>query len=113
ALAWRGCACRVVVRDLLRPRRVANVKDANARVEEAAGERRRIVLVVHATVVAAVGEDGQACQVGQDLSAVLRIVRFQHNPRYELRMLLVADVYDSRHWEERIARRACRLPAGE
>jgi hypothetical protein len=49
--------------------------------------------------VASVEEDRQPGEIGQNLAAVRRIVRFQHQPRHQLRRLLVTDVDDPRHRE--------------
>src|SRR6267142_3729413 len=59
-----GRASGVVVRDLLWTARIADVEHADAGIEVTAGQRGRVVLVVHAAVVAAVGEGGQAHKVG-------------------------------------------------
>src|SRR5947207_37742 len=56
---WRRRAGGIVVRDLLRPLWIAYVEHADARVEESARERRRIVLVVNAAIVTAVCENRQ------------------------------------------------------
>ena len=63
----RRGAGRIVVGDLLRPFRVANVEDANARIKLIAGKGRRVLPVVDAAIVGAVGEDGETHKIGKDL----------------------------------------------
>src|SRR5438132_9622745 len=72
-----------------------------------------MMLVVDAAIVAAVGEYRETREVGKDLRAVRGIVRLEHDLRDFLRILLVADIDDARHGEQRHVARASRLPAGE
>jgi len=64
---------RVEVGNLLWMHRIANVEHPDAGVEVTAGERRCLLLVVHAAVVAAVHEYRQPGEIGQNLAAVCRV----------------------------------------
>src|SRR5262249_53398224 len=97
----RGCPRGIEVRDLLRSSRVSNVEDADAGIEIAARKRRRVMTVVDTAIVTAIRKAGQSSQVGKHLGAVGRVVRLEHQPRYELRVRFVGDVYDARHVEHR------------
>src|ERR1700674_2864658 len=54
-----GYSSRIVVGDLLGLQWIADVEDADSGTEIAASQRRRVALVIHAAVVAAVGERGE------------------------------------------------------
>src|SRR5262249_1256328 len=87
------------VGDLARTDWIANVEYANTRVEIAAGERRRLMNVVDAAVMAAIREYGKPGQVRQDLVAIGRVVRLQHHLRNPPRIRFVADVNEPRKGE--------------
>src|SRR5215475_12589128 len=66
-------AGRIIVGDLLRPLGVANVEDANPGIKLIAGKGGRVLPVVDAAIVGAVGEDGETRNIGKDLLAVRRV----------------------------------------
>src|SRR3989442_8087943 len=106
------CAGRIEVGDLFRTYRVTDVEYPQAGIEIPARERRRVMPVVDAAVVAAVGEDCQAHEVGEHLGTVGGVVYLQCQPRHDLRVGLVADVDDPCHRERRKSGRARGLPLG-
>src|SRR5207237_4453171 len=72
----------LVVRDLARAVRIADVEDANAGLEVATCEDPRVVLVVHVAVVAVVDE-AWIGRFGQGDQAVTWIMRLEHQVRGE------------------------------
>src|SRR5262249_44645445 len=101
---------RIVVGDLARTYRIADVEYANAGIEVAAGERRRLMIVVDAAVMRAVKEAGKARDVGYDLRAIGRIVRLEHQLGDDAWLRLVAHVDDAGDRERQQAHVAYRLP---
>src|SRR3989442_1441167 len=93
------CAGRIEVGDFFRTYRVPDVEYAQAGIEIPAGERRRVMPVIDAAVVAAVGEGRQPHDIGQHLITVDGVVYLQGQPRHDLRGGLVADVDDPCHRE--------------
>src|ERR1700745_1166259 len=74
--ARRGHPRWVEVSDLLRPKWITNVEHADAPVEVPTRQRCRVMLVVHAAVVAAIGKGRQTHDVGEDRGTIGRIVHF-------------------------------------
>src|SRR6185295_2826169 len=93
----------VVIGDLAWPHRIADVEYANAGEEVAAGKRRRLVDVVHAAVVAAIGKAGLAENIGYHLGAIGGIVRFEHQLRNDHWISFVGDIDDPRKRERDVA----------
>src|SRR5436190_21948747 len=76
---WIRGGGRIVIGDLARPNRIADVEYANPGIEVAARERGRLVLIINATVVAAVHEAAQSGEVGYHFVAVGGIVHLEHH----------------------------------
>src|ERR1700730_749138 len=77
-----GHSSRVVIGDLLWLQWIADVEDADAGIEVTAGQRGRVMLVIHAAVMAAVGESGETYDVGDNHRTRFGSVYLQHQSRY-------------------------------